>query len=398
MVKESDTASVPTIVSKTQEVPEYVNETVQQVETESKENLESFINSREIRDAVASSVMDASKLAVLSNLRPDLEEKIEELVPDYSDFKRGAPPDDYNYAVRILKWEKDGYNESAQREVQKEKQRKTFFREIFEPLNTLETAKGDWINLNKFGQMVKNERYRISDELIRYAKEEALNSDIEGQCIVVSLRSTTLKDFIDSGNYRAALDNEKITISDWKDAVEASKSKNNEDIKYHGMHKKQIRAAREMELGIYDNNEGGPHPVYAEMVADPEKELSRLEERGYGDIQLKFKLSRIKERTVFATGDTVAERKYNHQLAWAEAAKARVFLNSLEQKKYVDRRQYPEYVEAHIMGGVTLEDIDECIINPNEENKKLIEKFKSNPDNFKISHEDEDKIVVKFLY
>jgi len=378
-------------------LPNYVQETVAKTESESKQNYEAFVNSEHLRTDVRFSVKDTAELKVLLRYKPELEDQIKDLIPDYEDFTRGVPPEDADLFTLATRLD----TESAKREYRKEKARKELIEDVFRFMNVLRIGEDDYVRKEQFDQEVKQEAGEMADELIKQAKLAAENFSEEGHTIMVSVKPPGLMGLLKSGEYRARLDVTEFSQNAW-DEISKALSVEKESPSYKnrfdraGTGKIQARYVREIELGIYKPGEDR-HPVYAEMVVDQGKELGRMQERGYGNIHLLLRSTTIENRTVFATNDTVAYVGKNHQMSWSYATKARAFLNALEAEKYVDWQHLPAYVEAHIMGGVRLEDFEGCILYTGEENSHIVDYFEANPDKFEVKATGGNTVRAEFL-
>jgi len=386
-LEESSTKAVPQI-----ELTPIQAETIKRVKQESISNYEAFVDSEELRQRVTESVHAAAELYVLTELDPQLGPQIEELVPDYKDFQRGTPGDDENKLAAV---HSSMSTESANREIQKERKRESFIRDLF-ILGSMVDKDGELVSKTEFRKKVTEKASSISEGLLRNAKILTEQDSTEQPQIVITVRKATMEEFLRSGEYRTQLDKTKFSKEMEEDIEEVARMSEESpaySAKWTALGGLGKRKARQIYLGI----DGKPNPVYGEIIVDPQLELKELANRGYGQIHLILR-PEVQERTVFATGDTVAERDVNKQLSWEEGIKAKKFLNTFKkQSPFVDWRKIPEYVEAHILGGVSMNDIDECLLRDSEENSKILEYFRSFPEKFKVQADEGNLVRVEFL-
>lgn len=148
--------------------------------------------------------------------------------------------------------------------------------------------------------------------------------------------------------------------------LQAGRMKSNWETKVRGDKKshytEQYLNDKERLFGIRSKGtEQDPHPIYGALaIAGQEKTGGIPEEdmaKKYGDCYVKLREESIKERTGFCYGDSM-EYLFNPQelnenrFTWENVAVARAKLE-LDTEKHHDR-----YIEAQILGGVTLEDIE----------------------------------------
>jgi hypothetical protein len=285
--------------------------------------------------------------------------------------------------------------ESARRETGKAREREAFIRDLF-LLGGIIDEDGELVSKGEFREKVREEAVLISEGLLQNAKISAEQELKDLPQIMLTVRENSLKELFKTGEYKARLDSVQFSeeytreIDEVIKTTEKDPSYNNKWVSLEGLGRRKVR---QVQLGI----DGKPNPVYAEVVVDPELELKELRNRGYGDIHLVLK-PEVQDRSVFATGDTVADRAINVQLAWREAVKSKKVLNSFKQQsEFVDWTLLPEYVEAHILGGVSVNDVDECLFEPTEDNAKILEYFKTYPGKFRVQEDREDLVRVKFL-
>jgi len=143
------------------------------------------------------------------------------------------------------------------------------------------------------------------------------------------------------------------------------------------------RAHSEKIMGIY--TEKGPKPVYAALAGGSGNSREKGGAAQYGDVVFVFNEEKIKNRTIFIEGDSMnpgglidalgekekMSEKYGleHRMlnrSHAELAKAMYNVSKKLEAPYLEHSKITEavrYIEAPILGGATLEDIKEIIIN-----------------------------------
>jgi len=118
-----------------------------------------------------------------------------------------------------------------------------------------------------------------------------------------------------------------------------------------------LRERAERKLGILANGtHRDPSPIYAAVYAPNGHDEYHGPADLYGDVFVLLQKDRVKSRTIFSTDDSVNEDPAYCNLSWEDAAyiKAAKDINERPAEEYVIGE---EYVEAQVLGGVTVDDI-----------------------------------------
>jgi hypothetical protein len=391
---------------------------LKKVEESSSENYEEYIHSDFFLRKVTKSLEQASELFYLSRLRPDVWQQFEDLLPDYQNYQRGTPREGVS-VKRIVDANQFG-TLSAKRESRKLADWQSLKgggvrnRDIFDPKtdnpNTYETPinpfswdgihsqNGQIISKKEFEDKARNIAEAMASNLIVRAKKSAeIPKSQEKPEVIITMRKSSFREFLETGRYKARLDKAKFSKFEMLKMQEVLKPGIPEDTvkKLYrevegGLNRRKVR---QVQLGI-DPQEGEPNPVYGELIIDPELELPSICNRGYGSYIHVVLEDDVLERTVYYIGDSVSDASIltetKHQVAYKEAVKARRLLNSFRNMgPQINWTRLPEYIEADILGGIKLEDVKEFLIKKDEEVAKVISYIKANPQHFKIKDDDE---------
>lgn len=344
---------------------EYIQETMHRVLDQSEANLNNYLDSERFKANLTVSLTDYYKMELLLKRFPNKRDQILPLIPQNED--RHFMLDSGSVAYR--------------RQMERD--------------NLIQGVYWDLGEFEKFNEEARHLTKMEAEELLQKAKQEVENSQQEGLVLVVSLNSQDIKKVIRESQYRASLDNPNLG---YKVFSVLSKEKIKEG-NTSGLGPLETRCLRELQMGTYligGDESGVPHPVYGQMIVDQNIGLSHAKEAGYGSLNLRLKTERIKDRTTFFTGDSINDSWQGQQLGWDEAVKARGILDKLEENPKLDWRFLTPYIEAHIMGGVSMQDIDGCDFESSERTKELEDYFSANPEKFEVSKAEGVLVRVKF--
>lgn len=357
---------------------EYIQETMHKVLDRSGANLRSYLESEDFRGNLAVSITDHYKMELLLKKFPDKREQILSLIP--------LGEDSHNT--------QDSWSTAYQREKERN--------------SLIESAPWDLGELDEFNKEVRHLARIEAEELTQIAKREVENSQHEGLVLVVSLNSQDMMKVIQDGQYKASLDNPDLGYKNFgalsKKKIQEQATITREELfdpargYSSGLGPLEKRYLRELQMGVYPiggDEASVSHPIYGQMIVNQDVGFSHAKEAGYGNLHLKLKTEKIKNRTTFFTGDSI-NNWGGYQLGWDDAVKARGILDNLEGNSKVDWRFLTPYIEAHIMGGVSIEDIDGCVFESSGETRELEDYFSANPEKFEVLRDEGVLVSVKF--
>jgi len=166
-----------------------------------------------------------------------------------------------------------------------------------------------------------------------------------------------------------------MTWENFKKVLESGRFKSSWEIHNRGDSYDLTRDQVERWMGIRaKGTKNDPHPIYGALWCQNGRDEKLGGSGGsYGPIWVLLKNETIKSRTSFVFGDSFGGYK-NNLFNWHDGATAKTILNL--------KGNAPRYVEAQILGGVTLDDIESVNINlssglfiPKEEFERLKKKF-----------------------
>jgi hypothetical protein len=398
------------------EVPLY-EPLLKKVEEKSSENYAEYVQSEYFAGRVTNGLEQASELFYLSRLRPDIWKEFEDLLPDYQNYQRGTPREGVSAQEMVDEIVFGAL--SAQRETRKLEDWESIKggglrkRDIFDPEvddpDTYEdptnpfnfagvfTKKGEIISRKEFEEKARIIAKAIANNLIMRGKKTAeIERDKERPHLIITMRKSAFREFLETGRYKARLDKERLSKSSM-DRIQEVLKPGLSEAKLKELYR-QVgegylrRKIRQIQLGT-DPKEGEPNPVYGELIIDSDLEMPEVCNRGYGSYIHVVLKEDVLKRTVYYIGDSVSEASISsqtkHQVAYKEAVKARRLLNSFrEMGPLINWTQLPEYVEANILGGVELEDVKEVLIRKDEKVSKVVSYIKANPEHFNLIEDD----------
>lgn len=357
---------------------EYIQETMYKVLDQSEANLQNHLDSEIFRANLTVSLIDHYRMELLLKKFPDRRDQILPLIPLGED--RHYMPDSWSPTYR--------------REIERNR--------------LIESVPWDLGQLDKFNEEVRHLARIEAEGLAQIVKREVEGSQHEGMVLVVSLNSQDMMKVIQDGQYKASLDNPGLGYKTFsvpsKEKIQKQATFTREELfdptKSYGagLGPLEGRYLRELQMGTYPiggDEFGIPHPVYGQMIVNQEIGLLHAKEAGYGTLNLRLKTEKIKNRTTFFTGDSI-NNWGGYQLGWNDAVKARGILDNLGENSKVDWRQITPYIEAHIMGGVSIQDIDGCDFESSEKTRELEDYFSANPGKFEVSKAEGILTRVKF--
>lgn len=357
----------------------YIQETMQKVSDKSESNLQNFLDGENFIANLTVSLIDNYKMELLLKKFPNKRDQIMSLIPRTEDRH----------------FMQDSGSTVYRRQVERE--------------DLIEHAPWDLGEQEEFSNEARHLAKTEAEELLQKAKQEVESSQNQGLVLVVSLNNQDLLKVIKDGQYKASLDNPGLGYKSFrtlsKEKILEQATLTNEELADRtvgntiGLGPLETRYLRELQMNTYlvgGDESGVPHPVYGQMIVDQDIGLSHAKEAGYGTLNLRLKTEKIKDRTTFFTGDSINQSWYGRQLGWNEAVKARAIIDKLSQNPKVDWRHITPYIEAHIMGGVLMQDIDGCDFESNEKTKELENYFSANPEKFEVTKRESGSVSVKF--
>lgn len=352
----------------------YIQETTQRVLNQSEANLQSYLGSERFMANLSVSLMDHYRMELLLKKFPNKRDKILPLMPQSGDRHFTLDPGSVVY--------------------QRQKERDSL----------IQSAPWELGEFEEFNEEVRHLAGTEAEDLLQRAKGEVDGLQQEGFVLVISLNIQDVMKVIQNGQYKASLDNPDLgyrtfSVQSREEIQKQATLTSDRPVNTIGFSPLGRRYLRELQMGTYPiggDESGIPHPVYGQMIIDQDTGLLHTKEAGYGNLNLRLKTERIKDRTTFFTGDSVNDSWQGQQLGWDEAVKARAVLDKLEEDSKVDWRYITPYIEAQIMGGVLVQDIDGCDFESSEKTKELEDYFSANPEKFEVSKTDNGLIRVKF--
>ncbi len=357
LIQDNEGQAGQTETTQLKEMGQYIGKTMEKISENSEQALHNFIEGDAIIDRVQSAVRVTIQVEVAAELFPDERESILTLLPDAEDW------------ITIPRARGNDDRSAIFSTSNKQRQRR----------NIIEKASG-YPFKQEFEERVEKRIRERASKVVEEAKEGIQNFGGEGQVLVISMKPDDLLGMLDSGAYEPSLD--RYEMGYWsflpseKDQIaESLQGKIDPTRRFDGIGPLARRYLREIELGTYpENGESSleQHPVYGQMVVDSTFESRLIRLAGYGEVVVKLKKEAVINRTLFVVGDSINDaHDFNQKLAWNEAIKARKLLNNLIQDEQVDRRSLPGYIEAQIMGGVKLADIEEITLDKSEISPEL---------------------------
>jgi hypothetical protein len=363
-------------------LPKFISEKVTKVKEQSNSQYQNLAEGKSIISSTSRSLRTKVQMETIAEIFPDLKEEALTLVPENNEFHRVETTPEDKFSIM--------YNTPRERARS----------EILEKVNDKKMFSPDRDKARAFDTRVDEKCNQQATELIEQAKEIAEKETAEGSVLVIALNKTGLLKVVQEGKYIPTLDTVKFSTIAAEEINERLKMEEGTDEwknRFDGISPLQRRYLRELELGTYTRSGESSHPVYGQLVVNLENEMENASQEGYGKIFLKLRTEQIKDRTLFVVGDSINDaHNFNQQLDWDNAVRARAFLNGLIGNNGVDRRSLPPYLEAQIMGGVRIEDIEEIVVDE-KDLPPLFEHDLRSVIGDKFVVKDEGKGLIRFL-